>query len=124
MSKVKSTDPTIILREASTEELLLELKSRGGHPAALAEAILLVVKKSSDYNRTSNGVGDIHLIDRGPYFPFGALSYAQMIHTKSMRFNSLVRAELSGNIVNFEGLRDTALDLINYAGFFIASGGR
>lgn len=109
---------SIILKEFPTVELLEELKSRGGHPGALAEAALLCIKKSQDYNQNSSNM-DPHKVDRSSYFPFGAVSYAQMIHTKAQRFNSLVLKEMHGQDANFEGLRDTALDIINYAGFFI-----
>lgn len=107
------------LAECSTIELLEELQSRGGHPGALAEAALLCIRKSQDYNQGAADL-DPHKVDRIPYFPFGAVSYAQMIHTKAMRFNSLVLKEMRGQGSNFEGLRDTALDIINYAGFFVA----
>ena len=100
-----------------SEALLQELASRGGHPGALAEAALLCIRKSQDYNQ-GGMTTDPHKIDRAGYFPFGALSYAQMLHTKSQRFNSLVKKD---GVANFEGLRDTALDIINYAGFYIAS---
>ena len=115
--KTKSLLASTQLAECSTIELLEELQSRGGHPGALAEAALLCVRKSQDYNQGSPDL-DPHKVDRTPYFPFGAVSYAQMLHTKSMRFNSLVLKELHGQPANFEGLRDTALDIINYAGFF------
>ena len=110
----------LALVEVSSEDLLGELQRRGGHPGALAEAAMLCARKSADYNQ---GMGhlDIHAVDRSSYFPFGAVSYAQMLHTKSQRFNSLVRKQMDGGEPNFEGLRDTALDLINYAGFFIAA---
>ena len=108
-----------ILAEVSSVELLEELIRRGGHPGAVAEAVLLCAKKSADYNQ-GMGHEDIHTVDRSSYFPFGAVSYAQMLHTKSQRFNSLVAKQLNGEQPNFEGLRDTALDIINYAGFFIA----
>jgi len=107
------------LTTAPSTELLEELKRRGGHPGAVAEAVLLCVKKSADYNQ---GMGhlDVHNVDRTSYFPFGEVSYAQMLHTKAQRFNSLVQKHLSGEAPNFEGLRDTALDIINYAGFYVA----
>jgi len=118
--KTKSLNPATKLSECSTTELLEELQSRGGHPGALAEAALLCIKKSQDYNQGSGDM-DPHKIDRSSYFPFGAVSYAQMLHTKSLRFNSLVLKEMGGQGANFEGLRDTALDIINYAGFFAGS---
>lgn len=108
------------LSKFSSVALLEELQSRGGHPGALAEAALLCIRKSQDYNQGADN-SDPHSIDRSGYFPFGAVSYAQMLHTKSQRFNSLVMKELNGQEANFEGLRDTALDIINYAGFFAGS---
>lgn len=106
------------LAKTSSVELLEELSRRGGHPGALADAALLCVRKSQDYNHGQSV--DPHQVDRTDYFPFGAVSYAQMIHTKAKRFNSLVQKELDGSTSNFEGLTDTALDIINYAGFYIA----
>lgn len=110
-----------VLNKHSTVELLRELEARGGHPGALARAALLCIRKSQDYNQ---GAGDMdpHKIDRSGYFPFGAVSYAQMLHTKSQRFNSLVLKQMNGEEPNFEGLLDTALDMINYAGFFVGGG--
>lgn len=108
------------LSKFSSVALLEELQSRGGHPGALAEAALLCIRKSQDYNQGADN-SDPHNIDRSGYFPFGSVSYAQMLHTKSQRFNSLVLKELNGQEANFEGLRDTALDIINYAGFFAGS---
>lgn len=118
--RTKSLSPATRLMESSTAELLEELKSRGGHPGALAEAALLCIRKSQDYNQGSLNM-DPHKVDRTSYFPFGTVSYAQMIHTKSQRFNSLTLKEMKGQDANFEGLRDTALDIINFAGFFIAA---
>jgi hypothetical protein len=117
--KTKSLLASTQLAECSTIELLEELQSRGGHPGALAEAALLCIRKSQDYNQGAADL-DPHKVDRTSYFPFGAVSYAQMLHTKAMRFNSLVLKEMRGQGANFEGLRDTALDIINYAGFFVA----
>ena len=115
--KTKSLLPPTKLAKCSTIEILEELQSRGGHPGALAEAALLCIRKSQDYNQGANDM-DLHKVDRSPYFPFGTVSYAQMLHTKSQRFNSLTLREMRGQGANFEGLRDTALDIINYAGFF------
>lgn len=74
-------------------------------PTAVKDALALCAKKSVDYNKHTG---------RGAYFPMGLPSYAQMIHTKSMRLVNLAstRAE-----PNFESVRDTCLDLINYAWF-------
>jgi len=104
-------------RRIPTETALAILQERGGHPGALAEAALLCIKKSQDYNP---GQTDAHNVDRTSYFPFGATSYAQMLHTKSNRFISIVQKQRAGDGANFESLRDTALDIINYAGFYLA----
>lgn len=106
------------LMHIPTEEMLKELERRGGHPGALASAALLCIRKSQDYNHGK--IADPHNIDRSAYFPFGPVSYAQMLHTKAQRFNSLVQKQIDGLPVNFEGLMDTALDIINYAGFYLA----
>jgi hypothetical protein len=115
---MKQIDPKQVIMEASTVELLEELVSRGGHPGAIAKAALLCIKKSEDYNHGKNV--NPHDVDRAEYFPFGAVSYAQMLHTKAQRFNSLVQKQLDGKESNFEGLDDTALDIINYAGFYLS----
>lgn len=105
------------LEAVSTKELLQEIERRGGHPAALAEAALLSIRKGEDY---SNGKDvDPANIDRSNYFPFGTLSYAQMIHVKAQRFITLAPKPAGEQV--YEGLRDTALDLINYAGFYLAA---
>lgn len=104
-------------RRIPTETALAILQKRGGHPGALAEAALLCIRKSQDYNP---GQPDTHNVDRTSYFPFGATSYAQMLHTKANRFISIVQKQRAGEGVNFESLRDTALDIINYAGFYLA----
>jgi hypothetical protein len=113
-----ATRKTTPFDDYSTADMLQAIASRGGHPGALAEAALLCIKKSQDYNHGQST--DPHTIDRTGYFPFGAVSYAQMLHTKSERFVSLTKKILSGGEPNFEGLHDTAIDIINYAGFFIA----
>lgn len=115
-------DPTTYvntLAEVSSKDMLEELSRRGGHPGAVADAVLLCMRKSEDYNHGMEGAGDPHKVDRSLYFPFGDASYAQMLWTKAMRFNSLVLKVIQGGQPNFEGLRDTALDIINYAGFFL-----
>lgn len=103
----------------STIGMLRLIERRGGHPGALAKAALLTITKSQDYN-DGGYVESIHSIDRASYFPFGIVSYAQMLHTKAQRFNQLVKNVTAGRTPNHDGLRDTALDIINYAGFFIA----
>ena len=117
MSTKQEKQTAALLANISTEAMFNEIERRGGHPAALAKAALLCIRKSQDYNQ---GQTDPHTIDRTGYFPFGAVSYAQMLHTKTERFMSLTRKAIRGESVNFEGMDDTALDIINYAGFFLA----
>lgn len=96
--------------------LLDALRRHGGTLQACAEAQLLVLKKSADYNNTGSnkGAASTFKASRDDYFPFGLKSYAQMIHTKSQRLISLSNKDGSSN---FESARDTMLDLINYASF-------
>lgn len=126
LSKILSSKNTPLFEDferldgISTDKLLTELVARGGHPGALANAALLCIKKSQDYNKVVSGEFDAHKVDRSVYFPFGTLSYAQMIHTKSQRFVSLaIKENDKMDKPNYEGLEDTALDIINYAGFFL-----
>jgi hypothetical protein len=96
------------LSSVSTKQLLEELSKRSGTVKYLAKAGLIQLKKSEDYNNGKNSIRS--------YFPFGLMSYSQMIHTKSQRLISLAVAEKHDN-PNFESVTDTALDLINYATF-------
>lgn len=81
------------------------LETASDVPKAIEDALRLCSKKAGDYNKHTG---------RDAYFPLGLPSYAQMIHTKAMRLVNLAatRAE-----PNFESVRDTCLDLINYAWF-------
>ena len=96
------------LSHISTKELVEELSKRAGPVKHLAEAAKIQLKKSEDYNQGQNSVRS--------YFPFGLISYAQMIHTKSQRLNSLAVSDRQNN-PNFESVKDTALDMINYCSF-------
>lgn len=75
----------------------------------LKKVVALRAKKSQDYNS-------------GPvlrdYFPFGHLSYAQMLHVKMLRVHSLLAVMAKGGKPNFEGINDTLEDLINYSSFY------
>lgn len=80
-------------------------------PTAYIEATELCMKKSQDYNN-----GNTAPQSRANYFPFGLISYAQMLHTKTQRLNSLAQQTKTPNN---ESVRDTLLDMINYANFAI-----
>ena len=75
----------------------------------LQKVVELRAKKGQDYNA-------------GPqlkdYFPFGHVSYAQMVHLKTTRIHSLLAVLAQGKKPNFEGLLDTLEDLINYTTFY------
>lgn len=95
-------------RSLTAEQLLFALLSKGGPLAALAEAAAIAVGKTSDYD---DG------LKKDMYFPMGLVSYAQMLHVKSLRLVSLAAKEMKGGERKHESARDTCLDLINYASF-------
>ncbi|ATS92216.1 hydrolase [Xanthomonas phage Bosa] len=66
--------------------------------------------KGQDYNNVPGG--------REAYFPFGHESYAHMLHTKNLRIQSLITAMRQGREPNYEGLYDTARDLVNYGTYY------
>lgn len=107
------------MASATVKDLLLELEERGGSFAVIAEASLLVLKKSEDYNKDSLDADGTDSSKRDVYFPFGTLSYVQMIHVKAQRMVSLSENLLAGKKVNFEGIDDSALDMINYCSFLV-----
>jgi len=49
----------------------------------------------------------------------GHQSYVQMMHLKAKRALSLVDIASKGGEANFEGLRDTLLDSLNYTTFWV-----
>lgn len=68
---------------------------------------------------------DLHTIHAGKqkdyggteqYFPFGDVSYAQMIHVKSQRIVSLAR---QGGTATFESMQDSVKDLLIYGIMFL-----
>jgi len=70
----------------------------------------LRAKKGADYNSS------VKLRD---YFPMGHASYFQMMHLKTKRAESLIEVIQQGGEPNFEGLRDTLLDALNYITFWV-----
>lgn len=90
-------------------EFVCDLKTIVAMPKVFIDAVELCIKKSQDYNN-----GQDKPASRSEYFPFGLLSYAQMLHTKTQRLNSLAQQTKAPN---HESIRDTLIDLINYAGF-------
>lgn len=67
----------------------------------------LIAKKGQDYNT------GVQLAD---YFPFGRVSYVQMIHMKSTRLRSLIEGRKEPN---FDSIKDTLQDLLAYTVFML-----
>jgi len=72
----------------------------------ITPAMEITVKKHQDYAND--------LVGLDSYFPFGMISHVQMIHVKSQRLVGLTR---SGREANYESVKDSLYDLINYAVF-------
>jgi hypothetical protein len=72
----------------------------------IVPAVELVVKKGEDYNKN---------VKLEAYFPFHDKSYIQMLHLKAVRAVSLADV----NTPNYEGMKDTLYDLINYCVFYL-----
>lgn len=77
---------------------------RDGAAQILADCADLLAAKGADYNRGS--------VSRDDYYLYGRHSLMTMVHTKYLRLRSLCEQE---HDQNFESLRDTLLDLINYS---------
>ena len=52
------------------------------------------------------------------YFPYGDMSYMQMIHVKTKRLVHLADQARMGIEPNFESIEDNLLDLLNYASYY------
>jgi hypothetical protein len=74
----------------------------------LSRASALKKNKESDYSSNN--------IKESDYFPFGDISYIQMLHMKMLRIRSVSQQEK----VNYESLTDSLLDMINYAAMYAA----
>lgn len=81
--------------------------NRAKYLELLNNAIELVAKKDQDYNSK---------VKLEEYFPFGDISYVQMMHVKLLRIRNLLE---SGQAPNYEGIKDSVYDLINYAVFYL-----
>jgi len=74
------------------------------------QAKALVIRKGEDYNQS---------VDLHDYFPFGDMSYVQMLHMKVTRLRSLIAVTANGGEPNFDSVLDTTLDLLNYTVFYL-----
>ena len=77
----------------------------------LLEITHLRARKGRDYNAASVTIED--------YFPLGHQSYFQMLFVKVKRIQSLLGIMGKGGAPANESLRDTVLDLLNYATFYV-----
>lgn len=113
INAVQKRGPSVYLEESGQQRILSidELNIFARMSPVFKEVTEIAIKKSQDYN---NGNGQP--TSRAAYFPFGLLSYAQMLHTKSQRLNSLAQQDKAPNN---ESVRDTLLDMINYATFAV-----
>lgn len=113
LEAVEHRKPSVYLENDGCQRILTidELKLFAKMSPVFKEVTEIAIKKSQDYN---NGNGQP--TSRANYFPFGLLSYAQMLHTKSQRLNSLAQQDKAPNN---ESVRDTLLDMINYATFAV-----
>lgn len=113
LEAVEHRKPSVYLENDGCQRILSidELKLFAKMSPVFKEVTEIAIKKSQDYN---NGNGQP--TSRAAYFPFGLLSYAQMLHTKSQRLNSLAQQDKAPNN---ESIRDTLLDMINYATFAV-----
>ena len=83
------------------------------HPVLL-ECAQLLVKKAQDYGSSMTDYS------KSEYMPFGHYSYIHMLHTKLSRIRSIALESDPERKTNFESLRDSVIDLINYAAFYAA----
>ena len=113
LEAVEHRKPSVYLENDGCQRILSidELNIFARMSPVFKEVTEIAIKKSQDYN---NGNGQP--TSRAAYFPFGLLSYAQMLHTKSQRLNSLAQQDKAPNN---ESVRDTLLDMINYATFAV-----
>lgn len=112
LRKLEEGAATMDLRMEEGQDLRRQLalsiiRSLDQVPTPVLEALALVAKKNQDYNSNT---------DRSLYFPFGLKSYVHMIWTKALRVVNLVKSDSEPN---FEGVRDSLLDMINYASFTV-----
>lgn len=81
----------------------------------LQECIELQNKKANDYQ---NGRSTIKHAD---YYPNGCMTIHDIMHAKMLRMKSVMDAMANdpNYKANFESLEDSAMDMINYASFFV-----
>ena len=81
----------------------------------LHDAIELQRKKANDYQNPHSS------ITQADYYPRGCASILDIMNAKMLRIKSVLEAMQHDTTysTNFERLEDSAVDLINYASFFV-----
>ena len=81
----------------------------------LKECIELQTKKSNDYQNNRS------TIRQAQYYPNGCMTIHDIMHAKMLRMKSVMDAMANdpNYRANFESLEDSAMDMINYASFFV-----
>jgi hypothetical protein len=82
----------------------------------LQQAAEIQTRKSNDYQNPNSR------IKQSDYYPRGCASILDVMNGKILRIQSVMEAmENDPNYIpNFESMEDSAVDLINYASFFVA----
>ena len=82
----------------------------------LQECAELQSKKSQDYQNPNSR------IKQAQYYPRGCSTISDIMLGKILRIQSVIEAMENDNSYeqNFESLEDSAIDLINYATFFVS----
>lgn len=80
----------------------------------LLEAADIQEKKGNDYNNAASRV------TQADYYPNGVYSILDICQAKILRMYSVLDTMQAGGSPNFESIRDSAIDLINYASFVAA----
>lgn len=81
----------------------------------LKQCAEIQAKKGQDYQNPNSRV------KQAQYYPRGCQTIHDIMTGKMLRMQSVMEAMENGNYeANFESLEDSAIDLINYASFFVA----
>lgn len=80
----------------------------------LLEAAEIQELKGQDYNNPASRV------KQADYYPNGVLTLLDTMNAKVLRMYSVLETMQAGGKINFESIEDSAIDLINYASFFVA----
>jgi hypothetical protein len=78
----------------------------------LQQAAEIQTRKSNDYQNPNSR------IKQADYYPRGCASILDVMNGKILRIQSVMEA--MENDPNYESMEDSAVDLINYASFFVA----